>query len=82
MASVEQIQTWIAEVEEQRHAYLTGRQVKEVWRDGRRVTRAVPESVAEFDTALTQLRAELAEAMTLAGQPVARRRAIPLGWRN
>lgn len=80
MATVEQLQTWIAEAEARRHEVALGEAVIDTWRDGRRVRRAFT-SVAELDSYILELRRELSEAQA-AASGMSRRRPINLAWSN
>lgn len=80
MATIEQIETWIAEAEAARPQVALGGAVIEVWRDGRRIKKSVT-SMKELNAYLASLRSELAIAQEDAGIPATRtRRAIRLGW--
>lgn len=80
MATVEQLETWIAEAEARRHEVAMGEAVIDVWRDGRRVRRTFTK-VEKLDAYIFSLRRELSEAQA-AASGLARRRPINLGWRS
>lgn len=82
MATISQIETWIAEAETYRHTVATGGAVMDVWRDGRRMKVRIG-TIAELDEYIATLRSELVQAQIDAGvTPTRRRRAIGLAWRN
>jgi len=82
MATSTQIQNWITEAESKRHEVATGQAVLELWRDGRRVTMKIS-SLAELNSYIATLKAELVEAQIAEGvTPTTRRRGIALAWRN
>lgn len=82
MATVAELETWIAEAEAARHTVATGGGVMDVWRDGRRLRMRIG-SIAELNEYIATLRSELVQAQIEAGvTPTRRRRAIGLAWRN
>ncbi len=80
MATVEQLQTWIAEAEARRHEVALGEAVIDTWRHGRRVRRAFTD-VAALDAYILELRRQLSEAQAEASG-LSRRRPINLAWAN
>ena len=77
MASVETINTRIAEAEDARHRLSLGESVVEVWRDGRRVQYSEV-SLPQLDAYIERLKGELVTAQAAAGSapPPRRRSAI------
>lgn len=81
-SEIDRLTRQIAEAEAQRHNVALGNAVVEIWRDGRRITKKIA-TMAELETYIRDLRAELTSAQISAGiAPTRRRRAIGLAWRN
>lgn len=79
---IARLESEIAQAEAQRALVAQGRAVIDAWRDGRRVRYMVP-TLEQLEAHIRQLKSELYEAQTEAGQtPTRRRGAIGLGWAN
>lgn len=79
---VQRLTREIAEAKAQRALVATGKAVVDVWRDGRRIRKAIP-TLAELDAYIRDLESELYSAQLAAGMTVTpRRRAIDLAWGN
>lgn len=82
MATATQIETWISEAEAARHKLMSGEDVVDVWKDGRRM-RFQKASLSELTEYLAVLRSELVQAQIDEGLTVTRRRrAIGLAWKG
>lgn len=82
MATIAELETMIAEAEEQRHIVALGTATVTITRDGRSITKKVP-TLAELEAYIRTLKAELTALQVAAGDtPTYRRRAIGLAWRN
>lgn len=79
--TVTEIEADIAAARAARTKLANGERVKDVWKDGRRVTFSEM-SMDDFDTMLDSLKDELADATAAAGTTTRRRRAIAVRYPN
>lgn len=78
----EKITRWISEAEDARHKLMSGVDVVDVWRDGKRM-RFQKAKLAELNDYIAGLRSDLVSAQIDAGVTTTRRRrAIGLAWRG
>lgn len=79
---VAKLERYIAEAEAARHKLMTGVDVVDVWRDGKRM-RFQKVKLAELNDYIAGLKGQLTTAQITAGvAPTSRRRAISLAWRG
>jgi muconolactone delta-isomerase len=80
--AVARIELELGQARSARALAASGKQVEDVWRDGRRV-RYSTFSLQDYSDHIRQLESELYAAQVAAGMNVqSRRRAIPLCWSN
>lgn len=81
MATLETLQTRLAEAEQALHELNMGERVVEVWRDGRRVTYQSSDK-GTLQSYVDSLTSQIAEKKAEAEGRTSRRRPIGLAWTN